>query len=144
MGSADNTGSGVGHSRCDILNQTPNLVHSRLDLTPGPLTTNSNPLTRLQSLEMNLSAMRLLAELTLPALRCVEIFNSTCGGAEVLDLGNLDDLHRCVSRSGCSLQKLHITAGRDRPLTLDICRGQFPSIPTLLFDVKGKKTESGI
>jgi hypothetical protein len=80
------TGSGVGHSRCHILSQTPNLVHSRLDLTPGPLTTNLNPHHATSTTGDEPLGDMLTCQAELPALRCVEIVDSTWG-VEVLDLG---------------------------------------------------------
>ncbi|KAJ7659334.1 hypothetical protein DFH06DRAFT_439458 [Mycena polygramma] len=115
-----------------ILNHAINLVHCTLFLDCRNAVDSDHipPLTRLESLEILGASTGLLQFLTLPALLNVQV--AKCHA--FVNLEFMDDILRCIARSSCTPQKLHIVKGRKSPLTTDICRAKFPFIPTLLLE----------
>ncbi|KAF7361062.1 F-box domain-containing protein [Mycena sanguinolenta] len=122
-----------GQSTATILRQTVNLVHLRLRVI-SPLDFPSDavePLSRLESLEVDCGSISSFSSLSLPALRTLKI-------TQCLFIRDLSRLNNDFSRWRCLPEMLHVTAKRNPEnfgtSTQEECRAKFPSIPTVLVE----------
>ncbi|KAJ7629771.1 hypothetical protein DFH06DRAFT_709907 [Mycena polygramma] len=120
-----------------ILVQTHNLVHCKLNVFFSNFEPQAIMLSHLESLVFvhpgGPPAAELFESFVVPALRILEVPQS------YLAPDPFDSLSAFISKSGCTLQELHLTGARE--MTEKSYRQAFSFIPNLFFDYAMPKRE---